>query len=294
MKRTIVFDQAFYDALGRLQLIARDSSGGRLEGARTSRRTGSGVEFADWRPYAPGDDAREIDFKALARLGRLFVKMRAREEASEVYLLVDATASMAFGRPTKFTFARRVAAALGAVALGGMDAVTVGFLRGRACELGERVTGNEGLVAVLRFLESADAAGETDVAEALASFLNAARAPGVVVVLSDFWSGSDVAGVLRHAAERGFEGTLVQTLTPEELAPEYGGRSRLVDGESGEEMELVLSAQTRQAYAEEIERFLAELRSAAERSGFRAARLSTESSLEDAVLGHMRAAGVVA
>ena len=61
---------------------------------------------------------------------------------------------MNFGRPTKFTFARRIAAALAAVALGNMDAVTVGLIRGGACELSERVTGTEGLVAVLKFLEA--------------------------------------------------------------------------------------------------------------------------------------------
>jgi hypothetical protein len=174
-----------------------------------------------------------------------------------------------------------------------MDAVTVGLLRDGACELSERVTGSAGLVAILRFLESESPSGRTDVAEVLASFLNAARMPGVVIVLSDFWSETDIAPPLRHAAERGFEGSLLQMLTPEEIDPDYAGRSRLVDGESLEEIEFIVSQQTREAYVEEVGRFHEELASAATGAGFRATRLRSDMAVEDAVLRELRSAGVV-
>jgi uncharacterized protein (DUF58 family) len=293
MRREIVFDQAFLDACRRLEIVAREPSGGRLEGARVSRRTGAGVEFADWRPYSRGDAPRDVDWRAYARLGRLFVRLRAREEASNVYLLVDASASMDSGRPTKFTFARRVAGALAAVGLAGLDAVQAGLLRGGTCELGERATGAQSLPEVLRFLESARAGGPTDLASSLGRFLELAREGGVVLVLSDLWSETPVEAALLRARGLGLEGALVQVLEPSELSPRSGGRLRLEDSESGEELEIEVSPGLREAYREEVGRSFGEVEAVAARSGFAAVRLLSDSSLEEAVLGGLRRAGVV-
>jgi uncharacterized protein (DUF58 family) len=293
MKREIVFDQAFLESLGRIQLLAREPSGGRLEGARVSRATGSGIEPADWRPYSPGDSPRDVDWRAFARLGKLFVRLRAREESSNVYLLVDASASMGVGRPTKFTFARRVAGALAAAALSGLDAVAVGFLRGASCDAGERVTGSDRLPEVLRALEAASAEGETDVAAGLARFLDQSPERGVIVVLSDFWCEGDLTGPLAAARELGFEGSLVQVLGPAEIEPTSAGRERLIDSESGTELEMRLSPAVREAYSEERLRFQEDLAATAAGSGFRSAALRTDTRLEDAVLVDLRRAGVV-
>ncbi|MHC4252086.1 MAG: DUF58 domain-containing protein [Planctomycetota bacterium] len=293
MKREIVFDQTFLESLRRIQLLARESSGGRLDGARVSRAQGSGVEPADWRPYLPGDSPRDVDWRAFARLGRLFVRLRAREESSNVYLLVDSSASMGLGRPAKFTFARRVAGALAAAALSGLDAVAVGLLRGDECDPGGRLTGADRLPEVIRTLEDARAGGETDVAAGLARFLDHSPERGVIVVLSDFWSEGDVAPSLVAAAELGFEGSLVQVLAPEEVEPSHAGRERLVDSESGAELEMRLSPAAREAYVEERERHFEELGAAASRAGFRSVALRTDTRLEDAVLVDLRRAGVV-
>lgn len=292
MKREIVFDQAFLESLKRIQVLAREPSGGR-EGARVGRETGPGIEFADWRPYLPGDSPREVDWKAFARLGKLFVRLRAREESSNVYLLVDASASMAFGKPTKFTFARRIAGALAAVALSGLDGVTAGLLRDEACEVGPRLTGTDRLPDMLELLENARAEGATDIAAALAGFLDLAPARGVLIVLSDFWGEGDLAPTLSAARERGFEGSLIQVLAPEEVDPTSGGRQRLVDSESGAECEMELAPKVREAYSDERAKFLQELTAAAAKGGFRAAALRTDTPLEDAVLADLRRAGVV-
>ena len=305
MKREIVFDESFLRALKRLEVAASEPSGGRLEGARVGRDKGSGIEFADWRPYAEGDNPRDIDWRAFARLGRLYVRERQREEASNLWLLVDASASMDFGRPTKFTFARRVAGALAAVALAGLDEVAAGFVRGPACELSPRATGIDRLPELLRFLEDGEPSGETDLRSGLAAFLD--RVPsgpsgragrrGVLIVLSDFWSDSDPAPALAAARERGFEGSLVQVLAPAERDPSPAGRERMVDMETGAEIEIELSAAAARAYGEERARFLEDLRAGASLgepgAGFRVAELVSDSSLEDAVLGELRRAGVV-
>lgn len=295
MKRDIVFDESFLEALKRLQVAASEPSGGRFEGARVGRDKGSGIEFADWRPYAEGDNPRDIDWRAFARLGRLYVRERQREEASNLWLLVDASASMDFGRPTKFTFARRVAGALSAMALAGLDEVAAGFVRGPACELSQRATGIDRLPEILRFLEDGEASGETDLRSGLTAFLDGVPSGrrGVVVLLSDFWSEGELGPSLAAARERGFEGSLVQVLARAEQDPSPAGRERMVDTESGAEIEIELSPEAARAYREERKRFLEGLKADAARAGFRAAELVSDRPLEDAILGDLRRAGIV-
>ncbi len=87
--------------LERLELVSRKIFRGRMKGERRSKRKGQSVEFADFRSYVPGDDLRFIDWNTYARLDRLFLKMFLEEEDLHFYALIDASASMDFGEPTK-------------------------------------------------------------------------------------------------------------------------------------------------------------------------------------------------
>src|ERR1051326_8559985 len=101
--------------LERLELVTRKVFRGRLKGERRSKRKGQSVEFADFRPYVPGDDLRFIDWNLYARLEKLFLKMFLEEEDLHFYALLDTGESMAFGEPPKLHYARQLAAALGFV-----------------------------------------------------------------------------------------------------------------------------------------------------------------------------------
>jgi uncharacterized protein (DUF58 family) len=99
--------------LERLELVTRKVFRGRMKGERRSRRRGQSVEFADFRNYVPGDDLRFIDWNLYARLEKLFLKLFLEEEDLHFYTLIDASASMDFGEPTKLHFAKQLAASLG-------------------------------------------------------------------------------------------------------------------------------------------------------------------------------------
>jgi hypothetical protein len=103
--------------LDRLDVLSRKILSGKLPGERRSKRRGRSVEFDDYRTYVPGDDPRHIDWNVLARLDKLFVKLFREEEDMAVHLVVDASASMDAGRPSKLVFACRVAMALGYLGL---------------------------------------------------------------------------------------------------------------------------------------------------------------------------------
>ena len=133
-----VFDEAFLRQLERLLLLMRSPVRGGLKGGRRSVKRGQSVEFADYREYTHGDDLRQLDWNVYARLERLFVKLFIEEEDVTVTLLVDASASMATGRPSKLVFAKRAAAALGYIGLASEDRVAVSALAGRATAGGRR------------------------------------------------------------------------------------------------------------------------------------------------------------
>src|ERR1700752_4095353 len=95
--------------LERMELVSRKVFRGRMKGERRSKRKGQSVEFADFRNYVPGDDLRFIDWNTYARLDRLFLKMFLEEEDLHFFALIDASASMDFGEPTKLQFAKQLA-----------------------------------------------------------------------------------------------------------------------------------------------------------------------------------------
>jgi len=125
----LLLEPKFLAQLDRLSLVSRRLRAGQIQGERRSPNRGGSVEFADFRTYAPGDDFRQIDWNAYARLERLFVKLFVAEEDLTVHLLLDASQSMAWGEPDKWRFGRRLAAALGYVALVGLDRVTGAAVR---------------------------------------------------------------------------------------------------------------------------------------------------------------------
>ncbi len=166
----------------RLEIKARSGAAG----DSASRRRGGSAEFQDHRPYAPGDDLRRVDWAVYARTGEPVVKLFRMEEDALVRVLVDASKSLAYGTPTKLDTARRMAAAIGYMALAsGQRAQVIGVGEGVRA-LGRSGRGRGALAAFLRNLEALEPSGGTDLARALDSVLGSSTRPGMIVVLSDF------------------------------------------------------------------------------------------------------------
>src|SRR2546425_2821429 len=117
--------------LDNLTVITRKAMATGRPGRRRSPLAGSSMEFADYRRYAPGDDFRRIDWRAYARLERLFLRVFEAEENLTVTILIDCSDSMQHGGPSKASLASSIAAALAYVALKCEDSVIVGTLTDR-------------------------------------------------------------------------------------------------------------------------------------------------------------------
>ena len=113
----------FLKALERLRVVAKRISSARGKGEHLSPRRGSSLEFSDYRKYHVGDDLRYVDWNIYRRLERLLLKVFTGEEEMNIFLLIDASGSMAVGTPSKINYAKSVAAAIGYIGLKNHDRV---------------------------------------------------------------------------------------------------------------------------------------------------------------------------
>lgn len=231
-------DEVFLRRLERLRVATRRNRAGTAVGARRSPNRGSSVEFADFRPYLPGDDLRRLDWNAYARLGRLFMRLYHDEQNAIVHLLLDVSASMdSGGDANKLRWSKQLVGALGYVALAELDRVTVSAVAGSIIGRTQTYSGVRNTLRLFDDLASIQTApGPTNLDAALSSFR--ARPAGPAILVSDLLcSGWGEAGI--HALHvAGNEVAVVHVLSPEEEEPTIRGDLRLVDSETRERRDI--------------------------------------------------------
>ena len=92
-----LFGDDFQRKLDYLALVSRRVFAGRLRAERRTKKSGSGVEFADHRDYQPGDDFRTLDWNVYQRFEKLLVRLYEEEEDLAIYFILDTSSSMGFG-----------------------------------------------------------------------------------------------------------------------------------------------------------------------------------------------------
>jgi uncharacterized protein (DUF58 family) len=190
-----------------LELVIRHVLAGLGHGIHAGRERGAGVEFSEYRAYAPGDEWRRVDWKLMARADRYYVREAERDSHVAVWLVLDATASMAepsrsIAGLDKLAYARAILACIAAVAQRQGDAFGLVILSDGRAQFTPASRGPRQLQRVLAQLSRASAAGELPGAAGLRTALRFAQAPGVVFAASDFldWpsSLSEALVRLRH------------------------------------------------------------------------------------------------
>jgi len=287
------FDSAFLQRLEYLRIVSRRLAAGTDAGRRTGRRTGPGLEFAEHRAYVAGDDFRHIDWAAFGRLERLLLRLCRQEEDLGIDFLVDASASMATGRPAKFDHARRLAAALAYVGLASLDRVRL-----FAVDAGLRAHLSAGrdkahVLAILDFLRSLAPAGPTDLAQGVTAYLPHAPRPGLVVLVSDLMDPGGYAKPLTLLQGRGFEAWCLHVTDAADLAPPGTGDLAVTDAETGETLGVHLTDEVRERLAREAERFAAEARAWCLGRGIGYAEAPTHVPADAMVLDVLRRGGLV-
>ncbi|MEO7353731.1 MAG: DUF58 domain-containing protein [Gemmatimonadales bacterium] len=224
------FDPALADELRGVPLPARRVNAGRGDGRHASRLPGSGVEFAQFRGYQPGDDPRRVDWKLLARSDRFYVRQADAETALPLRLLLDTSRSMAHteGGRSKFDAARQLVATLALLAIRQGDTPSLHLLPGTSVAPSRDSRQFE---RILHALDGATPAGAlpADIERELAATDGAGH--GFLLAVTD---AHDPEHRLLHAVERSGEDAAFLVLrTEREHDLAYGRSVLLEDLESG-------------------------------------------------------------
>lgn len=287
-----LLDPSFLKKLEALSLASRRVFAGQTKGERRSTKRGSSIEFADFREYTHGDDLRYVDWKAYGRLEKLFLKLFVEEEDLSIHLLVDTSGSMEFGQPSKALYARRLAAALGYLALSEYDRVLLASFSGSLGEAHPPLRGKPGIFPFFQFLDRMPSGGETRFGTALTQYAARAKNIGIAVVVSDFFDETHVQGI-KALLSRRFQVVLLHVLDEEELHPTLTGDLRLVDSETGAAREVSLSPHLLARYDAQLQTFCAGLQALASRYNLDYVRASTGQPLEDVILKSLRSGGLI-
>lgn len=250
--------------IGGLELRARQVVEGYLAGLHRSPYHGRSVDFAEHRPYNPGDELKSIDWKLWARSDRYFVKLYEEETNVRAYFLVDASGSMEYRSApmSKYDYGATLAASLAHLLLLQRDAVGLSvFGEDVRAELPPTAS-----AAVLgpfcRALEDAVPGGKTDLGALLHGVAARLSRRGLVVLVSDLLAPlDDLYSALHRFRYDGHAVILAHVVDPAEEEFPFDGRTRFEGMESDAALPTD-ARQVREAYLEAFGSFRRELRRA--------------------------------
>ncbi|MDC0935516.1 DUF58 domain-containing protein [Pirellulales bacterium] len=284
-------DPAFIRRLDSLYLLARKVLGGSLQADRKSSQKGTGVTFADYAEYYFGADYRAIDWRVYARFESLVIKLFELEEDATVYLLVDCSRSM----ESKFLYARKLAAALGYIALKSLDRLAVYGLADELTPLLDVCRGSGKAVTFLRALESAKTfGGDTRFDDCTRVFQARHRRRGVVIVISDFLFPGGFEEPLRYLQYNKHDLYCLQVQDAGDTHCDLKGDVQLECVETAARRLVTVTPREARLYEQAVADWNENLRVCCAKSGIGLASTSTDPPFESVIQDILRRGGLVA
>jgi len=285
---TDLLDARFMARLDQLDLVSRKILRGRAKGERQSKHRGQGVEFADHRQYAVGDDVRFLDWNIYGRLDQLFLKLFIEEQDLSLHIMVDSSASASMGSPAKDLHMKRLAAALAYVGLVNNNRVTI-------CTFADGVTGRlpnmrgRGYLGhMAEFLAGAKAEGPSDFDKAARQWTANRMGSGITVVLSDFFFKQGYESGLKRLVSDNYDLCVLQVLSPEERRPDLVGDLRLVDCEDADVSEVTVGRALLKHYEQTLAAYCTMLKDFCVQRGAIYSLTDSSQPVERLVLEHLR------
>lgn len=205
--------------LERLQVVARKIVEGFLRGLHRSAARGSSIEYAEHRPYVPGDDLKHLDWRSYARTDRFYLKQFEDETNLRATLVLDASASMGFSSEgiTKLRYASCLAAAMAYLLLGQRDAIGLALAGETLQHLIPPRASAENLAGIYSAMEKARPEGRTDLAKVLTQLSERVEPKSLVILISDLLDDErNILSGISQLRHRGGEVIVLQVLDPAE------------------------------------------------------------------------------
>lgn len=232
-------DPKLLAGIGDLALLARTVVDGFLHGLHRSRRMGLSVDFAEHRPYQPGDDLRRIDWRVFGRTDRFYMKTYEADTNTDVVFVLDASGSMDFGSGplTKFDYGRFLVACLAWLSQRQGDRVGLLTLGRDLVDIVPPSTRH--LQLLLHTLGRARAAGEGRLPQTLDRVTEMRGRAGIVVLVSDCYEDpATLRKALGNLRARGQDVIVFHLLDPAERDLPYDMPGTFEDAETGAKLPL--------------------------------------------------------
>lgn len=284
------FDPLVLARLSNLYLKSRWVVDGIMSGIHRSRSKGFSVEFEEHREYSPGDEIRRIDWKALGKFDRYFIKETEDETNLRAYLILDVSASMDYTSNgiTKFSYGCILAASLAHVIIKQQDAAGLVTFSDRIESFIPPRAQRGYLMEILRALEGITPSGETSVGKILQEVAGKMNRRGLVILISDLLDEPEsILEGLHLFRFKGNDVIVFHLLDPAELELPFEGNILFEDME---QVDLKVAADPKaihRVYTKVVEEFIERIRKDCQERSIDYQLLSTSTPLDHALVSYL-------
>ena len=278
-------DPSVLAGIDNLELRARVAVEGFLSGLHRSPHRGFSVEFNDYRQYQRGDDLRHVDWKLYARSEKFYIKQYEDETNTRCMLALDTSASMAYGSQglSKLDYAISVASALAYFIMRQRDAVGLLTYDDKLREFLPARARQPHLMQLLRILSQVQPGQQTDAAKPLADLAATLTKKSLVLLISDLLQGEEATlATLRNLRAMGHDVIVLHVMDDSELHFTFDESSEFIDSETGEAF-ITTPASVREAYLDNVNRFLDDCKKQCQRAGVDYCLLNTSEPIDAAL-----------
>jgi uncharacterized protein (DUF58 family) len=282
-----MIDTTFLKELDRFSIILKKRVLSNYQGERQSRSHGQGLVFADYKDYVPGDDFRTIDWKVYARTNKFYVKKYEEERDLSVHVIVDASASMNFGRKIKkFDYASMIGIGFAYMALGNNEKFNFSTFSDCLNYLKAR-KGMGQLLSIVERLEGLKVDGISKLNQSFEEYKKYIRSRSFIVIISDFlYDVEEIREVLSRFTKH--EVIVIQVLDPEERKLALYGDVLLEDSEIHTKLRTFISNRLLKSYRDKIEQHIFSVKDVCEKSGADFISITTDRPVFEAFYSALR------
>lgn len=256
-----MIDTSFLDQLTRFNLVVKKRVTSNLAGPRRSIAAGRGSTFKDYRIYAPGDDIRLIDWRVYARTDNLFIKVKEEERNLVVHIIIDASASMGFGKPfSKFDYASMIGVGFAYLALRENEKFQFSTFAD-SLEIFQPRRGMSHLAAMVQHLNSIKPKGSSKLLDTIRQYKKVIGSKSLLLIASDFLVNIDE---IREAFYLlgDHEIKIIQVFDRVEKELKMEGDMKLIDSETRGMLRTFISPRLRMEYQQQLDEHCAKIEEA--------------------------------
>jgi uncharacterized protein (DUF58 family) len=274
-----MIDTSFLNQINRFDLVIKKRVLSQYSGERQSNFMGEGLVFKDYREYIPGDDFRQIDWALYARTDKYFIRRFEEEKNMALHILIDASASMDFGRIKKYEYAAMIGLGFAYLAIKNNERFELSNFSERMETLRPK-KGKNALGEMLEFLNKAKLKGKSQFYNSLAEFKKRLKSKSMVIIISDFLFDLDEFEKSLQLFKRS-EIYVIQVLDKEEVKFNMAGDFVLKDSEHGDIIRTFVSNRLRSRYRQKLDMHSARLKNICGQIGARFVGVTTDMPIFD-------------